>query len=152
MKKLLLLLVFPLTGCTTGMAMMAMEGTAHCPPSAFQVAQYNAVTLQSVQAGDSRNILLSSIGIPEQVKEVTVSKGDIFEVFFYRTGHKACRSMPTNEEYTPVVLKEGVVIGKGQFFYVKHIAPNVVNQRMVRRDARNVNPLGGLVYPFNKAF
>lgn len=101
-----------LTGCTMGLAMKGMNGIQSCPPEAMTAANQNYSVLLDVQPGQGAEVL-DGLTADRQMK-LTLKGGDVVEAYMYRTGHPSCRNMPTEREFTPVLVSgEGLVLGVG---------------------------------------
>lgn len=100
-----------LSGCTTGLAMKAMNGVGMCPPSVMQNAQQVDAVLRDVSEGTPVEAL-EGLTV-ERRMELTQRGGGMVNVLMYRTGHPRCRTMPTETEFTPVMVQNGVVLGVG---------------------------------------
>ena len=100
-----------LSACTTGLAMKAMNGIGMCPPSAMQSAQSVASVLQNLPIG-SPAAELEGLTVERRL-DLTQRDGRTVSALMYRTGHPRCRNMPTEEEFTPVMVQDGQVVGIG---------------------------------------
>ena len=88
-----------------------------CNPQTLRQARYFAANSYYLEQGQSKYEVLQMLGSPEKnQKRYARANGAPVEVFLYRTGHKACRNMPTEENYTPVVLYNGTYWGHGKQF------------------------------------
>lgn len=102
-----------LAGCTTGLAMKAMNGIGMCPPEAIATANSNFAVLSELAPGQSVNALADLT--PERRMAMTLRSGEQVEALLYRTGHPRCRNLPTEGEYTPVIVdSQGIVLGIGE--------------------------------------
>jgi hypothetical protein len=113
-RKLTLLLAAAaaLSGCTTGLAMKAMNGIGMCPPDAVATANQNFAVLSEVAPGQSANQLSGLT--PERHIAMTMKGGDQVDALLYRTGHPRCRNLPTDGEFTPVLVDaQGLIVGIG---------------------------------------
>lgn len=112
-KKIFLALVLLLQGCTTGLAMKAMNGVGMCPPGAIQQANEVSAALGQLAVGDDIRVLEHMT--PERRMVLTLRGGGDVEARLYRTGHPRCRNMPTEQDFTPVLVDaQGLVIGVGE--------------------------------------
>lgn len=109
--SLALMCLLPLSSCTTGLAMKAMNGIGMCPPGAISAAQQAAYVLDGVQVGSSVDALAGLE--PERRINMSMAGASDVVALMFRTGHPRCRNMPTEEEFTPVLVQDGFVVGVG---------------------------------------
>ncbi|MCP5404875.1 MAG: hypothetical protein H6922_01435 [Pseudomonadaceae bacterium] len=113
-----LLVAVLVSGCTTGLAMRAMNGVGACPPDALRTAQENYGMLQSVRVGEGADRLQGLVAEREMVLHLRT--GEVVKAELYRTGHPQCRNMPTEEDFTPVLVNElGLVSGMGNIAFAQ---------------------------------
>lgn len=102
-----------LGGCTAGLAMKGMNGAAACPVNAVRDANQNFAVIQNLNVGDSADLLEGIT--PERRIALGMRDGTTLEAQLFRTGHARCRYMPTEHEFTPVVVDgNGLVRGVGE--------------------------------------
>ena len=108
-----------LGGCTTGLAMKAMNGIGMCPPEAVAEANQNFAVLSDLAPGQSVNALDGLTA--ERRIDMTLRSGERVEALLYRTGHPRCRNLPTEGEFTPVIVDgQGIVLGLGQAAFMQY--------------------------------
>lgn len=123
-----------LAGCTAGLAMKAMDGIGICPPSVMQNAQAVDGVLQGIEVGSTSVSALEGLLVERQMAMTLRDGSGRVDALMYRTGHPRCRNMPTEEEFTPVMVKDGVVAGVGMVAYQQFV--------MGSSDVRDVTPEG----------
>jgi hypothetical protein len=96
------------------------------------------------------------LGQPVSRRQVVLSDARALDVWLYQTGHRKCRGLPTEAEYSPVVFQEGLFIGAGLNYYDQAIKPHVVQERSYVSShgfgAGVLDAFDSAVYPLNKAF
>ncbi len=158
MKKMMRFLVLmPLavsqSGCLstfTSTAMLGMEGNGHCPPGVQQQAHQLAYDLQYIPPGIHASQLPTTLATPAEKTQITLQRGEVLDLWLYRTGHEKCRGMPTEKAFSPLVLQNGYVWGGGTAYYNQYISPWVVGSASL--DAQNNSWFNNLFYPLNKIF
>lgn len=102
-----------LAGCTTGLAMKAMNGIGMCPPGAVHEANQVAALVGQLAVGDDARYLEGLQA--ERTLMLTLRSGEEVQARLYRTGHPRCRNMPTEQDFTPVLVNgQGLVVGIGE--------------------------------------
>lgn len=103
------------SGCTTGMAMMAMNGFGACSPADFRHNEFRNTRLHTVSAGTDKDVLVQQFGTPEKEKSFKTRAGKIFRVMFFNTGAAHCRSYTPDS--VPIITYQGTVYGAGEETY-----------------------------------
>jgi len=111
--RLTLLSSLLLTGCTS-LAMEGLNGTGACPVDAVAVTTGNVSGLNGLTPGATVNDLSGLTG-PEKRQKIRLMDGRSVEVWSYRTSYSLCRNMPTEEQFTPVIVdaNTGLILGVG---------------------------------------
>lgn len=139
-----------------GMALQGLEGTGHCPPGMYAYANGLVTRMRQLQTNVSMEQVIAYLGQPVERKQVVLSDARALEVWLYQTGHRKCRGLPTEEEYSPVVFRDALLMGAGLPYYDQAIKPYVVEERSYVSGQKLGNGFLGAfdyaVYPFNKAF
>lgn len=116
MRMMLLACALFLQGCTTGLAMMAMNGVKHCSPEMLQTVQHNVSRLPYVQRGQPQHEAIALLGYGE-VQNAILTRQGVYDVQFYRTGQWGCRVGTAENTLVPVVFYQSYVIGVGEEAY-----------------------------------
>ncbi len=107
-----------LASCTTGLAMKGMNGAAACPVGAIAGANQNFGVIQNLHVGDSAD-MLEGLRAERRIA-LGQRDGSTSHALLYRTGHPRCRNMPTENEFTPVVVDaNGLIQGIGDVAYLQ---------------------------------
>ena len=108
----ILALAVPLLSGCTSVALNGLNGVGACPADAVRTASANYYMLSNLPPNANVNDLS---GEPSERDRLTMPNGRVVEVWSYRTGHPRCRNMPTDVEFTPVVVDpaSGAVLGVG---------------------------------------
>jgi len=104
--------------CRALLVAAAVSATLHgCASSGpFHVSQTRA-NMNSLELGMSKPGVISIVGRP-RLREVFMDEdGKAVEVLFYQTEFVGMAMNPTEKDLTPVLIKEGKVIGWGRNFY-----------------------------------
>jgi len=105
-----LLLTFSLSGCIV----VGGGDWDHDDSSNWREHQRNNLrTISQLEINDSRETILDQLGAPDFSE--AFSKGDdSYRVLFYRTQHEHSDGETTKDETTPLVFKNGRLVGWGQ--------------------------------------
>ncbi len=148
----LTLLAFSLQGCGAMLALRGLEGNGYCPPNLHEQANYTYHYLNSISPNTHINSVVQTIGLPEMRTNEILSNNKRVEVWHYRTGNSNCRGLPTKEDFSPLVIISSRVQGGGLHYYQKNVGPYVVQRYQMTTGNKAFKEIGGLMYPFNKAF
>lgn len=102
------------SGCTTGVAMVAMNGFGYCSPTSFKQAQFKSGVLRNIYVGQPVSSFASRVGAPDKTRKIQTVQGEA-ELWEYRLGSEYCRN--TSEETIVVISQNGVVQGVGEGDY-----------------------------------
>lgn len=108
---------------------------AACAPTIFQIANENREHLGRLAIGMTRDQVLEVMGTgtkearvrgpfgrfpvsnPYRTETVTMKDGSVVEVLLYCTDFRGAEFAISEDELTPIVLKDGRVIGWGRTFF-----------------------------------
>jgi len=86
-----------------------------CTSPYERAATENNSRLLVLKIGDSKEMLMQKMGTPKRNEQYSVD-GKITEVWYYRTGWTA-DGKETDDEFTPVIMVDEIVVGWGRSFY-----------------------------------
>ena len=131
-----LLLLFSaviLQGCVGTLANFAIEGmngAGACPIGEQQRAAERHYHVTTLPSGTPSQQVVQRIGQPVKQTKARLRGGQKISVWYYQTGHKKCRGMPTTEQYTPLVMTNNVVWGGGEGF-LQQLQPQMVGREQL---------------------
>jgi hypothetical protein len=91
------------------LAILGMSGCSN-------VAISNNSNLLNLNIGDTKNVLRQKMGLPKRNEQYS-NDGKAIEIWYYRTGYIGDGGLESDAEFTPVVMKDGVVVGWGRSYY-----------------------------------
>lgn len=114
--KLLSVLTFSaiLSGCVIAVGDRDDESNGNADWEKIQ--QYNLGYINQLSLGTEATAVRKSIGAPAFV-ELFTKNGQQVEVLFYRTQHERSDGETSKDECTPLVFKQGVLVGVGAKAY-----------------------------------
>jgi hypothetical protein len=100
-----------LLGAAIGFAgfVFAMSGCSN-------VAISNNSNLLNLNIGDTKDVLRQKMGSPKRNEQYS-NDGKAIEIWYYRTGYIGDGGLESDAEFTPVVMKDGKVVGWGRSYY-----------------------------------
>ena len=130
MKHLVLMVLATsfLAGCTTtqstnnGQANY-LRGTKKCSGELIQQAFTNASNMAQVSIGMEKQAAFAVMGVPQKYESFALKDDRVLEAMFYRTGSEDCYGASDAEPFTPLVFKDGILIGFGADYYRVMIKP-----------------------------
>jgi hypothetical protein len=146
------LLALSLQGCGAALAMRGLEGHGYCPTGLHERAGYIYQYLNEISSNTPVETVVQTIGLPEVRTQEVLSNKSRVEVWHYRTGHENCRGLPTETDFSPLVVGNGKVYGGGLRYYQQYIGPHVVQRYQMTSGSKVIEDVGELMYPFNKIF
>lgn len=78
----------------------------------------NKEKIATLELGDSYNSVKNTMGTPD-LNEAFEDNGETVQVLFYRTKHVHSDSQTTKDECTPLIFKNGKLVGFGHKAYNK---------------------------------
>ena len=84
--------------------------------SALEQQKYNRVAVPKIALGTTIDAVRDDLGEPHFAEAFTGADGE-YRVLFYRTHRTKADGDTTRDETTPVVFRDGAVIGIGNDFY-----------------------------------
>lgn len=115
---LLALMALPLLGaCTSSLGLALLDADIEaCKPEYIRQARQFKSGSSYLESGLSKGNVLNVLGAPEKNEFKRDRNGQTVELLLYRTGHKSCNYMPTEEPYTTVILYKDMYWGHGEEF------------------------------------
>lgn len=113
MKKLLPLLAVASLSLTACVVHVGGDKYDDDSESWEQIQRNNQQTLAKLTLGTSIAQVESLMGTPD-FSEAFDSKGQAVQVLFYRTQHRHSDGQTTRDECTPLIFKEGSLVGWGE--------------------------------------
>ena len=84
--------------------------------------QMNRAYIHGLALGTSVQEVRQELGDPDYSEGFNGEDGE-YRVYHYRTHHVRSDGKTTRDETTPVVFRDGVVVGFGQDYYLRAISP-----------------------------
>ena len=78
--------------------------------------EYNSIKITTLKLGESHNAILELLGSPD-ISEAKMVEQDKYQVMFYRTQRKTPDGITTQDECTPLLFKNDVLIALGDNAY-----------------------------------
>lgn len=94
--------------------LLVLSGCANAPQEKMD---RNNKNLMSLEIGMSKNDVLEIMGMPTLNESYQSLKGQAITIFFYYTQRQLADGNVTKDETTPVVFRDGNLIGWGSEFY-----------------------------------
>ena len=127
---LTVLLGLSISGCGEYLTRDFMSGPTPClPKEQAKVIRHNN-NFHFVEAGQTREHLLTNgMGNPDSYEVKYVNGDEPVEVFFYQASSKTCQWASRKDyEFEPVIVKDGIVVGKGHTYYKDNTNSSVFHQ------------------------
>lgn len=109
-------LVAALIGVSGCVLVIDESGDISRRESALEQQKYNRVAVPKIALGTSIESVRQDLGEPHFAEAFTRDDGE-YRVLFYRTHRTHADGDTTRDETTPVVFRDGAVIGIGDDFY-----------------------------------
>ena len=109
-------LVAALVGLSGCVLVIGDDGEIRRGNSALEQQKYNRVAVPRIALGTTIDAVRDDLGEPHFAEAFTRDDGE-YRVLFYRTHRTRADGDTTRDETTPVVFRDGAVIGIGDDFY-----------------------------------
>lgn len=78
--------------------------------------EFNQVQISKIELGQTKHAVLTLLGSPD-ITEAKRLNGSILQVMFYRTHHLTADGITTEDECTPMLFENDILIAKGSHAY-----------------------------------